>query len=227
LSRAARLLDLLQLLRQHRRPVSGAVLAAELGISLRSLYRDIATLQGQGAEISGEAGVGYVLRPGLLLPPLMFQEEEIEALALGLRWVAQQGDPVLADAARVALAKLAGVLPVGARSALEESSLVVPPADQPAVDLLPALRRAIRAGRCLVLRYRDEQGRETERRVWPFGLVYFDQVRLLAAWCELRGDFRHFRADRIAALNETGERYPQRRQALLQKWQEIECKGPL
>ena len=77
-----------------------------------------------------------------------------------------------------------------------------------------------------MLRYRDEQGRETERRVWPFGLVYFDQVRLLAAWCELRGDFRHFRADRIAALNETGERYPQRRQALLQKWQEIECKGP-
>ena len=105
-------------------------------------------------------------------------------------------------------------------------SLVVPPADQAAVDLLPTLRRAIRAGRCLVLRYRDEQGRETERRVWPFGLVYFDQVRLLAAWCELRGDFRHFRADRIAALTETGERYPQRRQALLQKWQEIECKGP-
>lgn len=226
MSRAARLLDLLQLLRQHRRPVSGAVLAAELGISLRSLYRDIATLQGQGAEISGEAGIGYVLRPGFLLPPLMFQEEEIEALALGLRWVAQQGDEVLADASRVALAKLAGVLPVGARSALEESSLVVPPADQAAVDLLPALRRAIRGGRCLVLRYRDEQGRETERRVWPFGLVYFDQVRLLAAWCELRGDFRHFRADRIAALNETGERYPQRRQALLQKWQEIECKGP-
>ena len=227
MSRAARLLDLLQLLRQHRRPVSGAALAAELGISLRSLYRDIATLQGQGAEISGEAGIGYVLRPGFLLPPLMFQEEEIEALALGLRWVAQQGDEVLAEASRVALAKLAGVLPVAAKSALEESSLVVPPAGQAAVDLLPVLRRAIRAGRCLILRYRDEQGRETERRVWPFGLVYFDQVRLLAAWCELRGDFRHFRADRIAALNETGERYPQRRQALLQKWQEIECKGPL
>lgn len=227
MSRAARLLELLQLLRQHRRPVSGAALAAELGISLRSLYRDIATLQGQGAEISGEAGIGYVLRPGFLLPPLMFQEEEIEALALGLRWVAQQGDEVLAEASRVALAKLAGVLPVAAKSALEESSLVVPPAGQAAVDLLPVLRRAIRAGRCLVLRYRDEQGRETERRVWPFGLVYFDQVRLLAAWCELRGDFRHFRADRIAALNETGERYPQRRQALLQKWQEIECKGPL
>ena len=226
MSRAARLLDLLQLLRQHRRPVSGAALASALGISLRSLYRDIATLQGQGAEISGEAGIGYVLRPGFLLPPLMFQEEEIEALALGLRWVAQQGDPVLVEASRVALAKLAGVLPVGVRSALEESSLVVPPADQAAVDLLPTLRRAIRAGRCLVLRYRDEQGRETERRVWPFGLVYFDQVRLLAAWCELRGDFRHFRADRIAALNETGERYPQRRQALLKKWQEIECKGP-
>ena len=184
MSRAARLLDLLQLLRQHRRPVSGAALASALGISLRSLYRDIATLQGQGAEISGEAGIGYVLRPGFLLPPLMFQEEEIEALALGLRWVAQQGDPVLVEASRVALAKLAGVLPVGVRSALEESSLVVPPADQAAVDLLPTLRRAIRAGRCLVLRYRDEQGRETERRVWPFGLVYFDQVRLLAAWCE-------------------------------------------
>ena len=94
------------------------MLAAELGISLRSLYRDIATLQGQGAEISGEAGIGYVLRPGFLLPPLMFQEEEIEALALGLRWVAQQGDEVLADASRVVLAKIAGVLPASARSAL-------------------------------------------------------------------------------------------------------------
>ncbi len=227
MSRAARLLDLLQLLRQHRRPVSGAVLAAELGISLRSLYRDIATLQGQGAEISGEAGIGYVLRPGFLLPPLMFQEEEIEALALGLRWVAQQGDEVLADASRVALAKIAGVLPASARSALEESSLLVPPTDQSVNDLLPVLRRAIRAGHRLVLRYRDEKGQETERGVWPFGLVYFDQVRLLAAWCELREDFRHFRADRITGLTETGQRYPHRRQMLQKQWQEIECKGPL
>src|SRR5262249_40301365 len=99
MSRAARLLELIQLLRQHRHPVSGQVLADALGISLRTLYRDIATLQGEGATIDGEPGVGYLLRPGFLLPPLMLAEEEIEALVLGMRWVAERGDHPLQQAA--------------------------------------------------------------------------------------------------------------------------------
>src|ERR1700752_131103 len=106
MSRAERLLELMQMLRRHRRPVSGAQLAQELGISLRTLYRDIASLQAQGATIDGAPGIGYVLRPGFVLPPLMLAPEEIEALVLGTRWVADRADRRLADAARNALAKI-------------------------------------------------------------------------------------------------------------------------
>src|SRR5579871_5521879 len=104
MSRSERLLELLQALCRRRRPVSGQALAAELGVSIRTLYRDIATLQAQGAQIEGEPGLGYVLRPGYLMPPLMFSEDEIEALVLGSRWVADRGDDRLGDAARNALA---------------------------------------------------------------------------------------------------------------------------
>src|SRR5664279_4018603 len=113
MSRTERLLDLIQTLRRHRRPVSGAKLAAELGVSLRTVYRDIRTLIGQGAPIDGEAGLGYVLRPGYTLPPLMFSRDEIEALMLGTGMVARAADPALAKAARDALAKITAVLPAG------------------------------------------------------------------------------------------------------------------
>src|SRR5580698_3000252 len=106
MSRAQRLLDLIQILRRHRFPVAGTALADELGISLRTLYRDIDTLKAQGAHIDGEPGVGYILRPGFMLPPLMFSEEEIEALVLGSRWVHQRADRALADAAANVLAKI-------------------------------------------------------------------------------------------------------------------------
>src|SRR6266705_6358930 len=111
MSRAQRLLDLIQALRGCRRPISGAVLAEALGISLRTLYRDIETLNAQGAQIDGEPGVGYVLRPGFMLPPLMFSEDEIEALVLGSRWVSERADDPLGQAARNALVKIAAVLP--------------------------------------------------------------------------------------------------------------------
>ncbi|MBA4743065.1 MAG: HTH domain-containing protein, partial [Azoarcus sp.] len=110
MSRSTRLLDLLQLLRQHRTPISGRHLADELGISLRTLYRDIATLQAMGAEIEGEPGLGYVMRPGFTLPPLMFSDDEIEALALGLKWVGRRADDDLGRAAKTALAKLAAAV---------------------------------------------------------------------------------------------------------------------
>ena len=127
MSRAERLLELIQILRRHRRPVSGRMLAAELGVSLRTLYRDIGALQAQGAGIDGEAGVGYILRPGFMLPPLMFSEDEIEALVLGSRWVADRGDARLGAAARNALAKIAAVLPADLRDELDASALLVGP----------------------------------------------------------------------------------------------------
>lgn len=224
MSRAERLLDLLHALRRHRRPVTGRVLAEEIGVSIRTLYRDIASLQAQGATIEGEPGVGYVLRPGFLLPPLMFPADEIEALVLGSRWVADRADDRLRDAARSALARIAAVLPPDLRDDLETSALVIGPGAAVPPDAVdPALlRKAIRTERKLSLAYRDGTGTASDRVVWPFALAFFDSVRVLLGWCELRQGFRHFRTDRIvsAALIET--RYPRRRQALFREWREAE-----
>ncbi|KAA2237360.1 helix-turn-helix transcriptional regulator [Salinarimonas soli] len=218
MARSERLLDLLQILRRHRRPVTGAQLADELGVSLRTLYRDIGALMGQGAPIEGEAGVGYVLRPGFTLPPLMFTDEEIEAVVLGARWVAQNGDPSLAAAARDALAKIADVLPAGLRDRAQTSGLLaVPEEAEPGADL-GLVREAIQAERKLRITYMDGAGEWTERTVWPFALAFFKQARVVAAWCELRAGFRHFRVDRIAAPALLPERYPRRRAALTAEW---------
>lgn len=222
MSRSERLFDLLQLLRRHRHPVSGRVLADEIGVSLRTLYRDIAALQAQGATIEGEAGVGYVLRPGFLLPPLMFPPEEIEALVLGSRWVAGRADGRLAEAALSALARIGAVLPVELRAEMEAAALFVAPgAPIPADSIDPALlRKAIRTERKLTLAYKDAGGAASERVVWPFALAFFDQVRLLIGWCELRGDFRSFRTDRIAEALLMEARYPARRAELIQQWKQ-------
>ena len=219
MSRAGRLLQLMQILRRHRHPVSGHVLADELGVSLRTLYRDIASLQGQGADIAGEPGLGYVLKPGFLLPPLMLSGEEIEALALGTQWVADRADPRLALAAREAMAKIAAVLPRDLAGTLESSGLVVPSRQSPALHIdLALVRQAIRAEKKLTIAYRDAAGAETARVIWPIALAFFEQTRVIVAWCELRQDFRSFRADRIAAVDALPERYPKRRMALLKEW---------
>ena len=220
-SRAARLLQLLEHLRARRHAVAGHALAHALGISLRTLYRDIATLREQGAVIEGDAGVGYVLRPGFTLPPLMFSDDELEALVLGARWVAgHAADPELAQAAQAAMTRVASVLPAELRLAIETNSLFVPARGcaPPAAPWLPTLRHAIRAEHVLMLDYRDEAGQVTQRRIWPFAMAFFDHARLLAAWCELRQDFRHFRADRVERLADKGERYPVRRHQLIARW---------
>ncbi|WP_342362456.1 YafY family protein [Terrarubrum flagellatum] len=224
MARSERLLDLLQVLRRHRRPVSGQSLAEELGISIRTLYRDIATLQAQGAGIEGEPGVGYVLKPGFMLPPLMFAEEELEALVLGSRWVADRADERLGLAARNALAKIAAVLPPDLRADLDASTLLVGPGERLVPDSvdLAVVRKSIRSERKLRISYRDRDGAPTERAIWPFALGYFDRVRVVVAWCELRQGFRNFRADRINILEATDIRYPRRRQALLKEWREAE-----
>lgn len=224
MSRAQRLLDLIQLLRQHRRPVSGARLAAELGVSLRTLYRDIESLKAQGAHIEGEAGLGFVLRPGFMLPPLMFSEEEIEALVLGSRWVSERADGALGQAARSVLAKIGAVLPEDLKQGIEASGLLIGPGAPIATGdaELPAIRAAIRAERKLRIGYADEQGKATERTIWPVALAFFDRVRVVVAWCELRDGYRHFRCDRIAALEPLADRFPRRRAALFKQWRELQ-----
>jgi len=160
-----------------------------------------------------------VLKPGFMLPPLMFSDDEIEAIVLGSRWVAKQPDQRLSAAAANALAKIAAVLPNDLREDLDASTLLVGPTAEAVEGIdLGVVRQAIRNERKLDFFYRDAGGAASERMVWPFALAFFDKVRVVVAWCEMRQDFRHFRADRIVELKATDTRYPRRRQALLREW---------
>ncbi len=188
-------------------------------MSERTIYRDVADLMAQGAPISGEAGVGYMLRPGLFLPPLMLTEDEVEALLLGLRYVDQRGDAVLKAAAVEALAKIGAVLSPQVQAGLT-TPLTMP---GPSLGSFPDnatplddLRAAIRAQTKLAIAYEDQEGRRTERVVWPIQLGFMDRARVLGAWCELRQDFRTFRTDRIASAVPAG-RYPARRADLMRR----------
>ncbi len=202
MSRSERLLDLIQTLRRHRSPVRGHQLAAEHAVSLRTIYRDIQTLIAQGVPIEGEAGIGYVLRPGFTLPPLMFSSDEIEALLLGSGMVARAADLALATAAQNALAKIAAVLPAVRQSEIEASRLLAGPIRPSVVDRvdLAPLRNAIRTEHKIWIAYHDRDGIPTERRIWPIAITYCAHIRLLAGWCELRSSYRHFRTDRILEL---------------------------
>jgi predicted DNA-binding transcriptional regulator YafY len=207
-------------LRMRRHPVSGSVLAVEVGVSLRSLYRDIASLRAQGVSIAGEPGIGYLLLPGFTLPPLQFTEEELDALVLGSRWAQTRGDVGLAKAAGQALAKIASVLPPERRIEVETSGLRVGPMRPLILDKvdLRAVRQAIRTERRMEIRYVDLKQKESVRIVWPIAIGYFEQVRVLAAWCETRMALRHFRIDRIHEATVLQQRYPTRRSELLARW---------
>jgi len=223
LSRTQRLFDLLQILRCHRYPISGQQLADKLQVSLRTVYRDIATLQGQGASLEGAPGLGYVLRPGFMLPPLMFSEEEIEALVLGSRWVARRTDQKLRLAATNVLAKISAVLPDDLRQQLECTGLLIGPVKHPIDhddDKEALIRLAIRKEYKLYMRYKDVKNEESERIIWPLALGFFEDAHVIIAWCELKADFRHFRSDRILSLTSLETHYPKRRQSLLKKWRE-------
>lgn len=317
--RTERLLALMQQLRTRRRPQQAQALAQSLGVSLRTLYRDIDTLRAQGADIRGEPGIGYVLKKGgPTLPPLMFSESEIEALVLGLRWVSARADAELAASARSVLTKVEAVLPARLAPLLEDQALYPvssnpaasavhcpqphsvagtttsntpaqaprrqpihtsssaahenrghtgrPPtgaiasmdrataestvhtgqpatADLSRIDrvaaeltahagqspttgadttgvesaLLPTIRQALRENRQLQMDYTDAQGTPSQRTLWPVALGYFETTRLLAAWCTLRQDFRHFRTDRIRQVW-LGEPCPKPRRLLEAEW---------
>jgi len=219
MNRTERLLTLIQLLRNHRYPVTAAFLAEKLDVNVRTLYRDIASLKQQGACIEGEAGMGYVLREDYLLPPLMFTRTEIEALMLGLHWVQKRSDTELTAAASAALAKIHSVIPASLKPAIENQALLVGPAERffPQTHLAE-LRRAIRQCNKVEIAYENLQGDCSTRIIWPIALGYFDTVRLLAAWCERRQQLRHFRTDRIRQLSILPERYPRQHHELLMAW---------
>jgi predicted DNA-binding transcriptional regulator YafY len=219
--RADRLFQIIQILRRTSNPATAEALAAELETSKRTVYRDMADLIGQKMPIRGEAGVGYVLHAGLDLPPLMLTRDEIEAAVLGAQWVARHSDPALARAALDLIAKIGAVVPEPLRPYVLEPVTETPPARNLAADGLDMarVRAQIHSGRKIALRYRDEQGRESERVVWPVTVGYLETVRHLIAWCELRQDFRSFRTDRVTAAGFLDERYPERPGALRAKWQ--------
>jgi predicted DNA-binding transcriptional regulator YafY len=218
MSRSARLLRLLQALRGRHQAVTAARLAEELEVSERTIYRDVADLMAQGAPIEGEAGVGYLLRPGLFLPPLMLSEDEVEAVLLGLRYVDQRGDEVLQAAASVALAKISAVLSPQAQAQITNPLSMPGPRPMFPQNAAPLdqLRAAIRGQVRLDIRYENEQGQRTQRVVWPVQLAFMDRARVLAAWCELRQDFRTFRTDRIISVTLL-DRYPGRRADLARR----------
>jgi len=218
--RADRLFQIIQILRRSQRPVTANAMAAELETSQRSVYRDIATLIGQRVPIRGEAGIGYVLEKGFDLPPLMLTAEEIEVVALGADWVAGRGDPALARAARDLIAKIVAAVPERLRPLVLEPASASPPArNLPGHGLdMALLREQIRNGRKVVLTYRDEQGRDTERVIWPVTVGYLDNASIVIAWCELRQDFRSFRTDRVADAEFLDERYPERAATLRARW---------
>jgi predicted DNA-binding transcriptional regulator YafY len=220
MSRANRLLRLVQLLRRHRRPVSAAALAEELSVSVRSVYRDIEALREQGATIEGAAGVGYVLRPGFMLPPLMFSDEELEAIVLGLRLTAEHGDEALGRAAADVVAKLRAVLPRDLKALVDDTALLAGPSlSRPPERIdLAEVRRAIREQRKARIAYADGRGAESERVIWPIALGFFERSRVVVAWCEQRADFRSFRADRVARWTTSAERFARPRAALLAEW---------
>ncbi|MGE0765683.1 MAG: helix-turn-helix transcriptional regulator [Hyphomicrobiaceae bacterium] len=210
--RADRLFEIIQHLR--RKPtVKARELSQSLEVSERTIYRDVRDLMASGVPIEGEAGVGYVLRAGYDLPPLMFKEQEIEALVLGARIVEASADQELAAAATDAIAKIEAVIPEGLRSYMAATALLAPPAYymEPLSFDLADLRRAIRGQLKVGFRYRDVLNRSSERTVRPLSLAYFGPVWMLAAWCELREDFRTFRLDRMRDFSVTGVRFQNER----------------
>lgn len=222
--RADRLFQIVQNLRGGRL-VTARMLAERLEVSERTIYRDIADLQSTGVPIDGEAGVGYLMREGYDLPPLMFTRDEIVALVAGARMVRAFGGAQMARAAEEALVKIGAVLPGQEKLRLSRTEIhmpdwVVDDASRRSIDLL---ERAIDERDVLRLAYTDEAGQTSARDVRPLGLWFWGKVWTLVAWCELRQDFRAFRIDRIAAIERTGKLFkPERGKQLVDYYRTIE-----
>jgi predicted DNA-binding transcriptional regulator YafY len=219
MSRSIRLLHLLQHLREQRYPVTAQCLAEHLQISVRSVYRDIESLRDQGVNIEGSAGLGFQLKENFLLPPMSLDESEIEAMYLALQWAKSIPDHALQQASHSVLSKLKAVLPQRKQEFLNDTYLKSIHSwieiDQTIVE---QVRVAIRLQTKIQIDYVDEHKQISHRQLWPFALGYFNDKMLLAAWCELREDFRNFRLDRIQTLIFTEQIYPQFKRHLFEQW---------
>jgi predicted DNA-binding transcriptional regulator YafY len=218
--RADRLFDIIQTLRAASSPLTAAALAEKLEVTVRTVYRDIAALQASRVPIEGAPGLGYVLRGGFDLPPLMFTSDEIDAITVGARHVRRLRDPKLQQAAESVLAKVTAVVPEASRGALRlppfyvSEGSVAPPTG---IDLAE-VRDAIHSARKIAITYADERDRRTDRTIRPIALAYYVDVTLIAGWCELRQDFRHFRADRIRASRLLDEHFRAEQAQLTASW---------
>lgn len=201
--KATRLFEIIQVLRLSSQPVTAAHLAGALGVAVRSIYRDIAALQVMDVPIEGGRGIGYILRPGFDLPPLMFSIEEVEALVVGLRLLQRTGDTELKEAASSARRKIMSAVQPPLRQALEKESLLAwgTVAEPPSGVDLALIRLSIRNEQKLRLNYRDEIGNETRRIIWPVALIYYSATSNIVGWCELRQAIRRFRTDRVVSAS--------------------------
>ncbi len=198
--KASRLFEIIQILRLAKGPVTAATIAEQLEVTVRSIYRDIAALQGMRVPIEGGRGIGYILRPGFTLPPLMLSIEETEAIVVALALLERTGDKGLKQAARQVNRKISAVVPQPLASTFSTNALHAwgSPAPAPSGIDLALLRRVIRDEQKLHLSYSDEEGRDSERTIRPIALIYYSQTANIVAWCELRAAIRNFRADRVA-----------------------------
>jgi predicted DNA-binding transcriptional regulator YafY len=218
--RADRLFDIIQISRTASYPITAATLAEKLEVTVPTIYRDIAALQGSRVPIEGTPGLGYVMRRGFDLPPLMFTTEEIDAIAVGVRLLRRLRDRKLQEAAESVLGKLSAVVPQALQSQLVAAPLYISDGSAPAVTGvdLSEVRSAIRETRKLAITYADEEGRHRRRTIWPIAMAYYVDVTLVGAWCELRNDFRHFRVDRILASDVLDERFSADSGRLTAEW---------
>lgn len=220
MARSERLLQLIQCLRTEAPPVTAEFLSQELGVSVRTLYRDIEALRRAGALIDGEAGFGYTLQEDPALPPMLFTRDEMEAIVLGLREVFEVADPVLAKAAENALSKLRASLPSRMQAEFEHAVLYAQrfqPRPTITIDI-ETLRRETREERAIDITYKSLGGEVTARRVLPLAIMFFDRALILVGWCELRSDYRNFRVDCIEALTPTDASFRPRRVPLLREF---------
>lgn len=218
--RSDRLFDILQMLRVASKPTTAATMAERLEVTVRTVYRDIATLQARRIPIEGATGIGYVLRPGFDLPPLMFTLDEIDAIAVGARMVCRLRDAGLKSAAMSVLEKVTTSIPDVLRSAITEPSFLVSSGEAaiPAGVELSELRRAIRETRKMWIEYEDVESRKSRRTIWPIAMAYYVDVTVLGAWCELRNDFRHFRIERIVSSAVLPDLIPREGRELADRW---------
>ena len=227
--RADRLFDVIQVLRTAKKPVTAAAIAEELEVTVRTIYRDVATLQARRVPIEGAPGLGYVLRKGFDLPPLMFTVDEVEAITVGAKLVRRLRDTELQQAAGRVLDKVTVVLPESLRSHLAGAPFYVSrgeAVDPKGVDAAQ-VRSAIRDRRKMRIAYLDEKNRRTRRTIWPLAMAYYVDVSLVGAWCELRKDFRNFRVERIAASRVLAARFQDHNGQLLAQWLALPKERPV